>query len=199
MLILAVVFTRIIIESRRCYDLGQAAQAKGDVNGAILHFRHALEWYAPIGSASNAALRELMSIGDERSGAGDINSALFSYRSARIGIMATRHLWVPYRDKIPKLNQRIAHLMSVQALSDSKKGKSYASRYAKQLNAYKKRRPSPWRGFSAGLILLGWLCSLAVIVVKGFDKQGRPLITLRFLVPLSLLLLVAWLVLVRCA
>ncbi|MCP4674148.1 MAG: hypothetical protein GY854_01230 [Deltaproteobacteria bacterium] len=173
--------------------------ASEDLSGAILHYRHALESYVPFGGAGEAAFNKLAEIGDERTAAGDIETALFAYRSARAGILATRHLWIPLEKELRGLNERIAHLMSRQVAGDESGSPSVASRYATQLDSYKERQVSPGFGFLAGLGFLLWLGSLGLVVMRGFDARGNPRASLRWLVPSTLLLLIVWLVLLWLA
>ncbi len=199
LLFTCVVFVRNAVESHRSARLGDDAMASEDINGAILHYRHALELYVPFGGAGEAACEKLAEIGDERAATGDIETALFAYRSARAGIFATRHFWIPLEEEIPGFNERIALLMSRQAAGGKSGDPSAASRYAKQLGAYKERQVSPGFGFLAGFSFLLWLGSLGLVVIRGFDSRGKPRASLRWLVPSALLLLVAWLVMLCLA
>jgi hypothetical protein len=186
-------FTRSVFESRRCFLQGQSAAAVGDWNSAILDFRHGVEWYAPIGSKSEQALLRLVEIGDARRTAGDEKTALFAYRSARVGALAVGHLLMPYGDTIKELNERIAHLMSEQSTSLRAREKQYAA----TLNNHSQRIRSPALGFAAGLFFLFWLGSLGLIATRGFKPTGQRTKGLGWYGLLSVFLLTACLCLVR--
>jgi uncharacterized membrane protein YgdD (TMEM256/DUF423 family) len=198
--VFAVFFARSIFESRRYLALGNAARKSGELNTAILHYRHALEWYAPFGGACDLAVEKLITIGNAQSKKGDIQTALFAYRSARIGILATQHLWTPYSDEVPMLDKHIANLMSAQASTGSStEATQHALRFQKQLGALQIRQRNAGLAFLSGMAFFFWLGSLTVLVIYGFDQQGKPRPTLKWLAPLSILLLVAVVGLVRIA
>lgn len=198
-LLVAILFGRASFESYSEYALGKAASEELDWNSAIIHYRHALECYAPVGSAGRSALDRLVTIGDERAKAGDTETALFAYRSARVGIMAIRHLWIPHEDALSYLSERIAMLMSAGLGSDQHANAEAAEDYLEQLEDYPQRQVNPFFGMCAGLAFVVWLAGLTALIAIGFDKNGKPLRRLRWLVPSCLFLLIGWIVLVLVA
>ena len=200
LLLLAVLLAagRAAVESHRYFGHGEASRAADDWESAVYHYRHGLQWYVPLLSRSGACFDALVDIGDARLRASDLDGALVAYRSARFGVMATRHLWTPLAGRLPDLHRRIAEGMVTQIESDDPASRS--AEYRAELDAYESRRPNPWLGLLSSLGFYGWLACLGWVATRGFDREGtvrrRP-----FGVGLgmSLLCLALWLVALRWA
>lgn len=189
-------YVRAGIESRSAFSLGEAAQANGDWESAVLHHRHAAQWHAPFIGRSAEAVDALIAIGDERVDASDTSGALVAYRSARFAIMATRHLTTPNAEALDELHPRISALMAEQVNG----GEADATRFEDQLEAYEDRRPSPALALGASVGFLAWLLALGMVAWRGFEPEGRvrprPFIGWLFA---ALVFLATWLVCVRFA
>lgn len=186
---------RAVVESRRFADWGDEAVAGEDWQSAVLHYRHAVQWHAPIGSASQRAFDALIAIGDERREAGDTEGALIAYRSARFGTMATRHVWTPRAAQLPELHQTIGALMAEQTGDTAD-----AERFTAQLDAWRDRAPNPVLGLLASAGFAAWLGALVVVALRGFEPDGTvrraPLVRWS---AVSVVALAFWLVCVRFA
>ncbi len=163
---------RAVIDSHRDHDAGQAAQAAGDLPSAILHYRHAVQWHAPVGSTCDASLDALTAIGDAAAAQGDDELALFAWRSARAGIMATRHLWTPHADHLPGLHERIGLAMARQVADGAPPDASVAAGYTAQLDDWRSRSPNPWLAAGASLGFIAWIVALVMLARRGFDADG---------------------------
>lgn len=189
---------RSAVEAKRAYDRGRSALEARDFESAILHFRHAVEWNAPFVASSDDAFAALLRVGDERAAAGDVSTALFAYRSARVGALATRHFVVPHAASLPELERRIGLLMADQSTASPADRRDKAARHAAEFARADADLAPRATGFFAGIGFALWIASLAAIALVGFDADGRVRRRrLSWLALLSLILLAAWIGLVR--
>jgi len=170
---LVVVTARASVESSRSLSLGIAAESEGDAISAAYHYRHAAQWLTPFGGADDEALSRLVDLGDARNDAGDVEGALFCWRSARSAVMATRHLWTPHVDVLDGLHPRIADAMAIQRTDDPDARPAHADRYRAQLDAWRDRQPSPWHAAGASLAFVAWIGALAAAGWFGLTAEGR--------------------------
>ncbi len=193
---LALLYVRAGTGSRREFSLGAAAESADDWESAVLHYRHSVQWHAPGLGKSDGAFAALVRVGDERADAGDVSGALVSYRSARLSVMAVRHLGTPFAADLPDLHTKIATLMAEQ----SGGGNVDAERYAAELNAYEDRRPNPLLSLAASAGFFGWLAALGMLAWRGFSSEGavksKPFLTW---LGVSVVCLCIWLASVRFA
>ena len=153
-----------------------------------------------MGSASDAAVKKLIEIGAQQTRSGDTQTAQFAYRSARMGILAVEHAWRPQSGYLPLLNNRIADLMSAQVPDHAAANASENTRqFETELASSKARQRAPVLSFLAGFCFVLWLICLVLLVRYGFDSKGKPRSALAWLAPCSILLLVAFIGLVRIA
>lgn len=167
MLLALVPVARVGIEAHRAYDLALAAESVGDVPSAIVHHRHVLQWYLPIGTPATASLARLVALGDAAVEAGDLQLALFAWRSARTAILLTRHLWVPHADQLDPLHVRISSAMAQQTGVPAD-----AVRFRLQLENWRQGRPHPAWVMASGLAFVGWLVSLGITLWRSIDRRG---------------------------
>ncbi len=192
---LLIFWGRAVQGSRHAYHLGEEAVTAGELQHAAVQYRHAIQWYTPIGGRGHASFDRLVALGDTAAADGDVEGALFAYRSARLGVMSTRHLVTPMAGELPALHQKIGGLMSVQTGDPAD-----AARFTAQLDAYQGRRPRPILGLLASLFFIAWLGSLFAAAWRGFTPEGRVVRgeLIRW-VGLSFVLLAVWLACVLLA
>lgn len=199
-LTLAVGVARATFESHRDLGRGEAAAAAGDWESAALHLRHAAQWYVPLIGAQRPALDALVALGDTRRDGGDVEGALYCYRSARAAVMATRSLYTPQADALPPLHARIGALMAEQASPGAAPPPEAAAAYTAQLDAYRDRAPRPALAALASLAFAGWVLSLLGFATRAVGADGalrrRQAISWGAAVAATL---VVWLVSVRWA
>lgn len=159
---------RSIVESRRTFAWGVEAEEMGDWESAVLHYRHALQWYAPFGARTAQSFDRLVAIGQQREEAGDVEGALVAYRSARHAVMAVRHFTTPLEDRLRPLHTRIGTLMATQTGNPAD-----AARFTAQLNDWESRRPDPRLAAGASLAFFAWLLSLGMLAWRSFTPGGE--------------------------
>ena len=137
LLLTAGYWVRIAVQSRSHVAMGDEAREAGDIESAVLHYRHGLESHVPLGGASAVALDRLITTGDEMSRVGNREVALFALHSARQGILAVRHVVYPFEDGLPEINRRITDLAAEDARS---RGTGIAPASAELLGGYRARR-----------------------------------------------------------
>ncbi len=97
--LLAVLAVRVVSSSHAELRRGEQLLAQGDADSAILALRRAARWYAP-GNPYGA----------EAERAGETERALAAYRSIHGAIWSARSVYVPYRDRLARADERIAAL-----------------------------------------------------------------------------------------
>lgn len=193
---------RATVASNAEYRAGAAVEAS-DRESAATFYRHAAQWYAPLGlGASSEALDALVRIGDAERVDGDLEGALYAWRSARSAIFATRHLVMPHAERLPELHARIAEAMAAQqqAVDPSVAVDEQAAIFGAQLDAWPQRMPRRLPAFVGSLAFMGWIATLVLLAWRGITADGRlkPGPAIRW-GGASLVLLASWLVLVRLA
>ena len=179
------------IDAKESLFLGDAARNDGATETAILHYRHGVESYAPYADANREALDRLVAVGDASMRNGNVDRALFAYRSARFAILATRHVTVPFGAYLPALHRKIERAATAQ-----EKG---VGEVASELTRFEARLPVRWKGFSGAAIFLLWLASVPFTAFWGFRKEGKTTRFLPYLAALNLVLLTAWCCLIAAA
>ncbi len=189
---------RAAVESHRYFAWGQQADAEQDWESAVLHYRHALQWYAPAFSKSASAFDALVEIGDAQAAEQNTEAALVAYRSARWGVMAIQHIGAPLADNLPPLHQKIGALMGQQGPEAGRADR--AQRYTDQLDAWRTRRPNPVIGTAASVGFMLWIAALFMLAWRGFKPDGsldRPAFAKHF--GAVIVTLAFWLICVRLA
>jgi H+/Cl- antiporter ClcA len=172
--VLALVFGRVVYESRAELESANEHRAQGQVELAVQHYRRAIRWSAPLNPYSGKAVSALESLAEQLEADGDPEGALLAWRSLSGGLAATRTLYSGVPRAREHANQQIARLMSQDrsATIDS-------SLSADQLAADHRRllseevSPDPFWG---SLLLLGmavWVGALGLLALRGFDSAGR--------------------------
>lgn len=196
MTVLGSYLTRAVIASRQFLLAGDTALTNGRTDEAILHYRHALEWYTPIGGGSEPALQKLLLIGKKHLEQNEPKRALFALRSARFGILSIRHAATPFASELPNIHRQIANAEA--RLSTESRAHPPGGTEA-QLNRFREREPSKWRGLLGAICFALWLAMLFLTVRKGFDPGGHPNKRLPCLGGIALLFFVIWCLLIRNA
>ena len=87
-------------------------RARGELEGAVVHYRRAARWYAPGSPFHVQALSRLGSIGAQAEQRGDSELALSAYRGVRAAIMSARSFYTPEQARLRAADERIASLMA---------------------------------------------------------------------------------------
>jgi hypothetical protein len=171
---LVLVTARVVISARGELQQAEALLAQQDRAAAIVHFRRAARWYAPLSPYHVRALTHLAEIGQAAERAGDGELALSAYRALRGAILATRSTYVPERARLAAANDRIAHLMSRQPAPGIDAGKTEKQLYDEHL-ALLSPIPGP-SVFWSCVLLLGFVCwvgSAFAFSMRAIDDDER--------------------------
>ena len=191
--IILLLFVRNVYFSYHYFEEGEVLVRDKDLPSAILHYRHSLESFVPFGGKNKDALVRLIELGNQAEKNRDLETALFAYRSARLGILSARHLWIPYKEELTYLHKKIAFLMSVQRSGQEGSPEKLRARYFSQLDSVSNQHPNSWFALLSGCALIGWLVSLFGVVRYGVDREGGIKKRGYGLVLASILLLALWL------
>jgi hypothetical protein len=194
---------RVVWEGRAELEAADRARGEELLTQEIEHLGRAARWRLPIASHDEIALHRLLAIGEDQEALGDdgIQTALMAYREVRRALLATRSWGIPHEDLFAQANQRIAVLMAIQErdFGTDLSGRGEQEAYHLEL-LERVPGPEPVRANLAALAFVGWLVASGGFVLRALDAHGRlrPRPALRW-GGASLLLLVAWMVLLRFA
>jgi len=141
-LALAVVAARLLVDARSALRAGQAAEGRGDRLEAIRHYQDAARLYLPASPYVRGALDRLEALAAAAAQAGDGPSVRAALEAERAAILATRSLYIPYRSRLPDVEQRLARLLAAAEDRSVAPGVSFESRVAWHLERLT-RRPGP--------------------------------------------------------
>lgn len=201
--VLVPVAARVAIEGRNELAAAEQARARADVDARIEHLGRALRWRLPLGGADEVALDRLEAIAAEHEALGPPGRevALAAHREIRRGLLATRVLGIPHRERWERANERIAALMAEQEQAMGIERSAGGDRTAHHLALLSREPgPAPVRGHLAALAFGGWVLSVVAFVLRGIGPKGRlrPRLALRWGLG-AVVLLVAWAVLLATA
>ena len=153
------------------------AHSAGELEAAVNHYQYAMRWYSPGAAAPRAAADGLDEIARKAASEGKRGLALRALRRLRGGILATRHLFSPFGDRLEAVNARIAKLMAAEqmALGQSTiRGRSVEELEADHL-ALLQRDPTPAAGWSLLVFLsfLGWLTAVFMTLSRGLTREAK--------------------------
>lgn len=171
--LLAVVAVRVVVSSRAELARGQALQAQ-DPDAAIVHYRRAVRWYAPLSPYPVTALSRLERIAAAAERDGEVDRALSAYRAMRGGILSTRSFYTPTPAVLARANEHIARLMSRQPAPPIDAGKSPETLYREHL-ALLRGTHRPKLPFAL-LALLGlglWISGAFAFATRAIDEEDR--------------------------
>jgi hypothetical protein len=194
---------RVAWEGHAELEAAEQARAEELLAQEIEHLGRAARWRLPVASHDEIALERLLVIGEEQEALGDagIQTALMAYREVRRALLATRSWGIPHEDLFARANQRIAALMAIQerAFGTDLSGRGEQEAYHLEL-LERVPGPDPLRANLAALAFIAWIVASGGFVLRALDAHGRlrPRPALRWGAA-SLLLLIAWMVLLRFA
>jgi hypothetical protein len=173
-LLCSVLLFRVITSAKDELAAAEAQVAQADVDGAIVHYRRAARWYAPLSPYHVTALDRLSAIGVQAEADGDTERALSAYRAVRGSIMATRSFYIPERARLNAANARIAALMAELPPPGMDAGKSKAQIQQEHL-ALLSKEPGPSVGWTFVLLLgfFGWVSAAFAFSVRAIDEHDR--------------------------
>lgn len=169
-----VLYGRALLESRAA--LREAEQLRlTDVWESIVHYRHAVEWYAPLNPYSAEAVDALWSIARSSPDTDDGNAlALAALESLRTALMVTRSFYTPYGDRIDAIEMRIAELRSRQPEQlDASPLTDETQHQLDLLRASRQRAPDSLWSVITVIAFLGWLVLTWQAFKGAFDESGR--------------------------
>lgn len=172
--LLGVVYGRVLFESRREWQEGRQWLAKDDPDEAIVHYRRAALWYAPINPWCGAALDGLAAIAKRAERRGETERALAAWRAVRGSILGTRSFYTPTPGRLRTANRHIAALMAKQPRPAQDIGKSERA-LAREHLVLLERDDSPSVFWSIVLLagFFGWVGAAFAFIYRGLDAEGR--------------------------
>lgn len=167
---LAIIVTRLLIDSRQACRQGAAAEQRGDMTEAIRHYLDAGRLYVPGSPFVRQALDRLDTIGVALVNKGDYPLARSAFESERAALLGTRSFYTPYADRLPGIERRIARLLAAEeGGTASASFEERAAWHAERL----RQRPGPKTSMVL-LALLGlgiWISCAVIFLRKGLSAS----------------------------
>ena len=165
---------RAVWSGRAELALGERLQARGDLEGALVHLRRAARWYVPLAAHPARALDRLRAMAEAAERRGDREFALACWRAQRGAILATRSFFVPFAGRLANVEERIARLMAQAPPPPIDANRSETERYELYLSMLRQRPgPAGWAVALAMAGLLTWLGAAWKVASEGFDEEDR--------------------------
>ena len=168
------VYGRVLFESRREWTEGRQWLAKDDPDEAIVHYRRAALWYAPINPWCVAALDGLAGIARRAERRDETERALSAWRAVRGSILGVRSFYTPMPARLRAANRRVAALMAKQPRPAQDLRKTEGA-LAREPLALLERDEAPSAFWSVVLLVgfFGWIAAAFAFVYRGLDADGR--------------------------
>lgn len=169
-IVLSAFVVRVVTSSSSELSLGEQSEQRGELEAAVGHYRRAARWYAPGSPYHARALAALAQVGAAAEKDGDLELALSAYRAIRSGIMSSRSVFTPERERLTAANGRIADLMASYPPPPMDAGKSREQLRQEHL-ALLSADHDPKLGWTL-LLLLGfalWVGSALAFTVRAID------------------------------
>lgn len=173
-LLFAAVAVRVVAGAKAELEVAEKHEQEGDLDAAVVHYRRAARWYAPLSPYHVQALAALGRIGAAAEQGGDTERALSAYRAVRSSVLATRSLYVPERERLAAADKRIAALMAGLPPPQMDAGKSREQLEREHL-ALLEHDPDPKLGWTLLLLLGfgGWVAGAFAFSVRAIDGEDR--------------------------
>lgn len=173
-LLLAAVMMRVVAAARAELEIAEKHAGEGDLDAAVVHYRRAARWYAPLSPYHVQALAGLARIGAEAEQKGDVERALTAYRAVRSAVLSTRSFYVPEAERLAAANKRIAALMAGLPPPQMDAGKSRDQLEREHL-ALLSQDPDPKLGWTLVLLFgfAAWVAGAFAFSVRAIDAEER--------------------------
>ena len=173
-LIFAAITVRVVTSAKAELEIATRHDKEGDVEAAVVHYRRAARWYAPLSPFHVQALSALDRIARQAEQKGDVELALSAYRGVRSAILSTRSFYVPERGRLRAADKRIAALMAGLPPPQMDAGKSREQIELEHL-ALLEHDPDPKLGWTL-VLLLGfgaWVGGAFAFTLRAIDAEDR--------------------------
>lgn len=122
-----IVLLRLFLDQWQGYNAAMKSLAASDRRSAIMYFDRVLNAHIPFSPIEAKAKNHLLKLASDFEGEKEYELSLLSYETVRTSRYLVRHLWVPDKDDIPFLNDKIASnkarlLVKDEMVKDFKEG-----------------------------------------------------------------------------
>ncbi len=173
--LVALVAGRALVEARSELRAGERYLAAGEVDRGVRHLRRAAHWYLPWSPYTRGAYDALEQFAEASEVRGQGAQAANAWRAVRSSALATRWLFVPYRDRLERANRHLAQWMAAQPPNAEERDVPVAVRRERHLALLTEdRAPEPgWVLVTSGGFAL-WVLAAAWAARHGWDDDDRP-------------------------
>jgi hypothetical protein len=170
LVLLSVMSARAYLEARAHRAQARAALARLDADSAIIELRQAARWAAPLNFAMDAALDDLLRIGQLARERGERARALSAFRAVHAAIHASRSLWLPNRSRLDQADRAIAMLLVEEGSPAGNVDPAIVDAHVRALNV---ERPRAWWALTAVSGFIAWVLGAMIFMTRGLDAHGR--------------------------
>ncbi len=197
--ILLTIVLRVGVESSTALSRGEEAQAAGDLDAAVFHYRSAAQWYAPGAPWPRAALENLLEVaslsekacedcprpcdaegvsGCETPACSACVFAVHVHDSARAGILGARSFYTPHSDLLEQVNARFPGVLARAREVHPNGPRSTPDQRAEWTRKFAERMavdhaPDPLLASISSLAFLAWIIAMCMAIWRGWPQAGR--------------------------
>jgi hypothetical protein len=152
---------------------GQTAEARGEIQQAIVHYERAIKWYTPLSKVVGLAVERLWALGATAEQQAEFALALEAYEALRASLYATQSFYVPYKDWIVRSEEKIALLMARRAPATQHAPERLPHEVAR-FTAMLQRDTAPHPGWTMLIELgfFGWVGCTILLIWHATSLQG---------------------------
>jgi tetratricopeptide (TPR) repeat protein len=174
LVLFAAVCARVVSSARSELRAGDAYATRGQVEAALVHYRRAARWYAPLSPYHVHALARLGAIGANAERRERPELALEAYRAIRAALLSTRSWYVPEQARLRAADERIASLMAALPPPPMDAGKSREQLRREHL-ALLRADPAPSVAWTLVLLLgfASWVAGAFAFTLRAIDAEDR--------------------------
>ena len=173
LLLALVLAVKVSYSARQELVRGTEAHTRGEYTAAITHYERAIKWYTPYSRAVRLAVERLWALGTEAERREELHLALEAYWSLRGSLYAVQSLYLPYRDWIPRVEERIAVLMAKTGQSAGQGPEKLAQNTARFARMLQRDTAPTLRGaILVELGFLGWVGATVGFIWGAFARHG---------------------------
>lgn len=177
-LVLVVIVTVISVSVHSRQELSRAEEAytNKEWQRAIIHYERTIKWYTPFGTSVSLAVNRLWELATDAEQRHDLPLALEAYSSLRSGLYAVESWYVPYREWIPRCEEKMASLMASTRAAEASTEETVTQATAR-FSAQLQRRTAPHIGWSivTEVGFFGWVGATMFFILRAFSAQGTLL------------------------
>jgi uncharacterized protein YwgA len=171
----SLVTVKMVYMQREHFNQAEKYYAASDWKPAIREYDETMHFYTPWSPYVTKSAERLWQIGKMFEGQGKLEWANDAYASIRSSFYASRSLYTPGKEWIAKCDEKIADLDVKLLIKDgSVKPEDAVAEKEKLLHVMRTdRAPVPFWTLAVEVGFFGWIASVVLTILRGFDDRGN--------------------------